>query len=93
MTAGRERPQVRAVIDLDGTMLGEETGFADGKYQMNTEPYPVPLLCIDTSEHYEQGQRYGDQYVNHVILRIFLFFPRRWQRCLGPERGMRGNAW
>ena len=70
VTAGRERPQVRAVIDLDGTMLGEETGFADGKYQMNTEPYPVPLLCIDTSEHYEQGQKYGDQYVNHVILSL-----------------------
>ena len=51
-------------------MLGEEIGFADGKYQMNTEPYPVPLLCIDTSEHYEQGQKYGDQYVNHVILSL-----------------------
>ena len=37
---------------------------------MNTEPYPIPLLCIDTSEHYEQGQKYGDQYVNHVILSL-----------------------
>lgn len=70
VTAGRKRPQVRAVINLDGTMLGEETGFSDGKYQMNTEPYPIPLLCIDTSEHYEQGQKYGDQYVNHVILSL-----------------------
>ncbi len=49
-------------------MLGEELDYADGKYLMNTEPYPVPLLCIDTTGHYEEGLKYGDQYVNQVIL-------------------------
>ncbi|WP_337659142.1 hypothetical protein [Eisenbergiella tayi] len=68
VTVGRERPGVKAVVDLDGTMLGEELDYADGKYLMNTEPYPVPLLCIDTTGHYEEGLMYGDQYVNHVIL-------------------------
>lgn len=68
VTVGRERPGVKAVIDLDGTMLGEEMGCTEGKYLMNTEPYPVPLLCIDTTGHYEESLKYGDQYVNHVIL-------------------------
>ena len=68
VTVGRERPGVKAVIDLDGTMLGEELDYTDGKYLMNTEPYPVPLLCIDTTGHYVEGLKYGDQYVNHVIL-------------------------
>lgn len=68
VTVGRERPEVKAVIDLDGTMLGEELDFSNGKYRMNEEPYPVPLLCIDTTGHYEEGLKYGDQYVNHAIL-------------------------
>lgn len=33
VSVGRYRDDVDAVIDLDGTMLGEQTGYADGKYQ------------------------------------------------------------
>jgi dienelactone hydrolase len=68
VTVGRQRDDIDAVIDLDGSMLGEEMACVNGVYTMNEEPYPVPLLCIDTTGHYKQGLSYGSQYVNNVIL-------------------------
>jgi dienelactone hydrolase len=41
---GRERDDVDAVIDLDGTMLGEYTLNSVGGPAMTEEPYPLPLL-------------------------------------------------
>lgn len=69
VTAGRQRSDIDAVIDLDGTMLGEELACSNNRYTINEEPYPIPLLCIDTTGHYEEGLTYGDQYVNNVILK------------------------
>ena len=69
VSIGRQRTDIDAVIDLDGTMLGEETACNDNIYTINEMPYPVPLLCIDTTGHYEEGLTYGDQYVNNVILK------------------------
>ena len=68
VSVGRYRDDVDAVIDLDGTMLGEQIGFADGKYQYVEEPYPVPLFALDSESHYEQGQKYGTLYVNQYVL-------------------------
>jgi len=68
VAAGRLRDDVDAVIDVDGTMLSEELDCVDNKYVINEEPYPVPLLAIDTTEHYEQGLTYGSQYVNNLII-------------------------
>lgn len=68
VTVGRQRDDIDAVIDLDGSMLGEEVSCVNNVYTMNEEPYPVPLLCIDTTGHYEKGLTYGSQYVNNVIL-------------------------
>lgn len=68
VTVGRQRSDIDAVIDLDGTMLGEEIACENNVYTMKEEPYPVPLLCLDTTRHYEEGKRYGNQYVNHVVL-------------------------
>ena len=65
---GRQRGDVDAVIDIDGTMLGEELAYENGVYQVNQEPYPVPLLAIDTTDHYLEGLTYGDQYANNVTL-------------------------
>lgn len=47
---GRDRNDINAVIDLDGSMLGEELGYVDGKHIINQEIYPVPILsiCTDT---------------------------------------------
>ena len=68
VSVGRYRDDVDAVIDLDGTMLGEQIDFADGKYQYEEEPYPVPLFALDSESHYEQGQKYGTLYVNQYVL-------------------------
>ena len=70
VTAGR-RDDVSAVIDLDGTMLGERTGVKDGLPVINDTPYTTPILCIDNeSHHYEriEAEEAGYPYVNNVVL-------------------------
>lgn len=68
VTVGRMRDDIDAVIDLDGTMLGEELGFEDGQYIMYEEPYPVPLLTVSNEEHFFEGKEYGLLYVNNYVL-------------------------
>ncbi|HKM34512.1 MAG TPA: hypothetical protein VJY54_07195 [Lachnospiraceae bacterium] len=68
VSLGREREDISAVIDLDGTMLGEEMGYENGEYIMNETPYPVPLLSIDNESHHLDGQEAGSYYVNNVVL-------------------------
>jgi len=70
VTVGR-RDDISAVIDIDGTMLGEQTDFKDGKYVVNEEPYTTPLLAIDNEAHHNDCQEYlqtGYVYANNVIL-------------------------
>lgn len=43
---GRDRVDIYAVVNIDGTMLGEYQGFKDGKPIINNEPYTVPLLSF-----------------------------------------------
>lgn len=43
---GRERGDIDAVIDLDGTALGEITAVKDGKFVGESEAYPVPVLVF-----------------------------------------------
>lgn len=43
---GRERTDIDAVIDLEGTMFGEYTGFENGMEIYNSEPYPIPVLDV-----------------------------------------------
>lgn len=68
VTIGRERSDVKAVIDLDGTMLGEELGYENGAYQYYEEPYPVPLLAINKEDHQKDIEKYGTSYVNGYVL-------------------------
>lgn len=68
VTVGRQRDDISAVIDIDGTMLGEELDCKDGKFIINEEPYPVPLLSMSNMEHGTDAS-YGDDYVNNVIMR------------------------
>ncbi len=70
VTVGR-RDDISAVIDIDGTMLGEQIGFEDGKYIINEEPYTTPLLCIDNDEHHDMSaelRETGYAYANNVVL-------------------------
>lgn len=64
---GRNRPEVKAVIDLDGTMLGEQV-YVDGKYDINSDPYPLPLLVVSNDEHHNAMDDEGLLYVNNVVL-------------------------
>ncbi len=45
---GRERDDITAVIDLEGTMLGEYIGFENGYEVYNEEPYPTPVLDVNS---------------------------------------------
>ena len=45
---GRERNDISAVIDLDGSMIGEVLDYVDGKPIINKEIYPIPILSLYT---------------------------------------------
>lgn len=73
---GRERTDIDAVIDLEGTMLGEYTGFENGMEVYNEEPYPVPVLdvygtrVLDAASEIadEVSEQFPDwQYVNFYL--------------------------
>ncbi len=70
VTVGR-RDDISAVIDIDGTMIGEHTGFADGKFIVNEEPYTTPLLVIDNEQAHSdciECRNIGYVYANNVVL-------------------------
>lgn len=50
---GRERTDIDAVIDLEGTMLGEYAGFENGIEIYREEPYPVPVLDVFGTRLYD----------------------------------------
>lgn len=80
---GRLRDDIDAVIDLDGTMLGEQIELVEcepyefegieyhEKYVINEEPYPVPLLSIDNQEHHDSriiAKEIGMPYANNTVM-------------------------
>lgn len=66
---GRERDDITAVIDIDGTMLGEQISFDDGKLGYNPEPYPIPILSLDNASHWTSYADNGEtDYVNKYLL-------------------------
>lgn len=70
VTVGR-REDISAVIDIDGTMLGEETGVKDGVVQINEEPYKTPLLAIANEEHHRQeieAVQNSYAYANNIVM-------------------------
>ena len=70
VTVGR-RDDIGAVVDLDGTMLGEELGVENGMPVINDEPYTTPLLCLTNEPHHMEAAEAGKvsySYANNVIL-------------------------
>ena len=72
---GRERGDIAAVIDIDGTMLSEYTGIADGKFTVNEEPYEVPVLefvnweqATEFAEHIEEYRSESGAYPNDELI-------------------------
>lgn len=65
---GRERSDIDAVIDLEGTMLGEYVDFKDGTEVFNDEIYTVPVLDVNSSAVDEEARSLpGDGYVNFYL--------------------------
>lgn len=67
---GRQRDDIDAVIDLEGTMLGEYVGFENGIELFNEEPYPVPILDVNSDrahEAVEAQELEGFEYVNFYV--------------------------
>ena len=70
--AGRERSDISAVIDLDGTMLGEYLGVENGSFVLNEEPYTVPVLEFNNWASYNTREEYlaqGGRYPNDELIR------------------------
>ena len=54
VTCGR-RDDISAVVDLDGTMLGENIGINGDEILINEEPYHTPLLNLQNQKHHYQA--------------------------------------
>jgi predicted dienelactone hydrolase len=61
---GRDRSDIDAVIVVDGTMLGEEIGFENGKTILKSDAYPIPILNLYNEDHYEDAKQAGMDYAN-----------------------------
>ncbi len=69
---GREREDVSAVIDLDGTMLAEYVGVADGQFVISDQPYELPILEFVNWETRSQLQEYlsdEEDYPNTKVMK------------------------
>ena len=69
---GRDRNDVSAVVDLDGTMLGEYLGAENGEFIINEEPYTVPVLEFNNWESYNDRREFlaqGGRYPNDELIR------------------------
>lgn len=65
---GRERNDIDAVIDLEGTMFGEYVDFVDGAEVFNPEPYPIPVLDVNSADIDVQARKVpGQGYVNFYL--------------------------
>lgn len=70
VSLGRIREDIDAVVDLDGTMLGEIFYVENGVDVVNIEPYTVPLFSIDNMEHHDERiaiKDNGGVYTNNVV--------------------------
>lgn len=70
VSVGRTRSDISAVIDLDGTMLSEVTGFQNDRQIVNDEPYTTPLLSFDNEEHHFsslESRELGKPYANNIV--------------------------
>jgi dienelactone hydrolase len=64
---GREREDISAVINLDGSMLGEYRSNEDGEPVINKEPYPLPLLNF-----------YSEYVINELVADPEYVYPNRY---------------
>lgn len=63
---GRTNQDVDAVIVIDGTMIGEKTGFENGTDIVTEVPYPKPILDIYSESHYDKAVESKAVYANMI---------------------------
>ncbi len=69
VSVARQRDDIDAVIDLEGTMLGEYAGYENNDYLFLKETYSVPILDINSRKIYDEAQSDPDrQYVNFYVV-------------------------
>ena len=71
----RNRSDISAVINLDGTLLGDEIAFENGGTVYTDEPFPVPMLDIYSQYLYDLVNEYKSEnklkeYVNFHTAQI-----------------------
>ena len=71
---GREREDVSAVINLDGSMLGEYRMAMNGDIVINNEPYPLPLLNF-----------YSEYVVNELIANPEYVYPNKYISSISTD--------
>ena len=67
---GKERDDIDAVIDIDGTMLGSITGAEDGKFIVEDMEYKVPVFEIENMNAHKEAieaEQTGYPYPNNMI--------------------------
>ncbi|MGN0678166.1 MAG: alpha/beta hydrolase family protein [Oscillospiraceae bacterium] len=67
---GRTRSDISAVVDLDGTMLGEVIGVENERDILISEPYTTPILSFDNEEHHfsaEAAREANVPYANNSL--------------------------
>ena len=67
---GRQRDDIDAVIDIDGTMLGHIEGAEGGRYIIDDSRYVVPLLEFENENAHEDAQearRVDYPYPNNTV--------------------------
>lgn len=69
---GRERDDIDAVIDLEGTMLGEYVDFKDGYEVYNEEPYPIPVLDVNSEAVSKQAKELNNEHPNWEYVNYYL---------------------
>lgn len=57
---GRDRKDIKGVIDLDGGLIGEQLNYSQGQYVINEKKYPVPILFITTDTMKQAIERVTD---------------------------------
>lgn len=61
---GRNRDDISAVVDIDGSMCGDIVSAKGDEVALDTTPYPIPLLNIYGQYHYDNSRLIADQYMN-----------------------------
>lgn len=60
---------IKAVVVIDGTMLGEETGIDENSIiNVTDEPFPTPILNFDSGYAYRGIQQLKQPYPNRVAM-------------------------